>query len=106
MFSSGAEATELVPISEGYVLHRGMSTFPQGGETITRAVLKFIESKSINPVYPYFDYEFSFNIDAKKEAHLNLLDSVSASVRRHFKMKIAREAKEEFVRVLTDTEEK
>lgn len=106
VFSSGAESTELVPISDGYVLHRGMSHFAQGGETITRAVLKFLEDRSINPFYPHFDYECSFNMDVKKEATLNMLDSVTASVRRYFKLKIAREAKEEFVRVLTDTEEK
>jgi actin-related protein len=106
VFSSGAEATELVPICDGYLLYRGMSSFPHGGETITRQVLKFMEDKAINKLHPYFDYECSFNIDAKKETSLNILTDVSASIRRHFKLKIAREAKEEFVRVLTDTEEK
>lgn len=73
---------------------------------MTRAVLKFLEEKSINPIYPHFDYQFSYSADFKKEAILSKLDNVTASMRRHFKLKIAREAKEEFVRVLTDTEEK
>lgn len=106
VFTSGAETTELIPVSDGYVLHRGMSSFAQGGETVTRAVLKFLEERCVNGFHPHFDYEYSFNTDAKKEASLNMLDSVSESMRRHFRLKIAREAKEEFVRVLTDTEEK
>ena len=106
VFSSGAECTELVPVCDGYVLHRGMSSFALGGETITRAVLKFLDERAINPFFPYFDYEYSFNIDARKEATLSQLEGVSASVRNYFKLKIAREAKEEFVRVLTVTEEK
>jgi len=106
VFSSGAEATELVPVCDGYVLQRGMSSFAQGGESVTRAVLKFLDERAVNPIYPYFDYEYSFNMDARKEATLSPLEGVSASVRKHFKLKIAREAKEEFVRVHTDTEEK
>lgn len=83
-----------------------MSSFNQGGETITREVLKFLEHKATNPIHPYFDYEYSMNSEMNKEATLSSLENVTDSMRRHFKLKIAREAKEEFVRVNTDSEEK
>jgi actin-related protein len=63
VFSSGAEQTDLTPICDGYILKRGMSCFNQGGETITRAVLDFLESKSINKIHPYFDYEYQMNTE-------------------------------------------
>lgn len=106
VYSSGAELTELIPICDGYILKRGMSSFNHGGESITREVLKFLEQKATNPIYPHFDYEFSMNNESQKESNLLKLDNVTDSMRRFFKMKIAREAKEEFVRVHTDTEEK
>jgi hypothetical protein len=34
------------------------------------------------------------------------MENVTDSVRKYYKLKIAREAKEEFVRVMTDGEEK
>jgi hypothetical protein len=46
------------------------------------------------------------NTEQVKEATLAPLDNVTDSMRKYYKLKIAREAKEEFVRVMTDTEQK
>ena len=107
VYSSGAEQTELMPICDGYILRRGFKSFNQGGNTVTRAVLNFMESNPTNPVHPHFDYEFSMtSVNDKKEATLAPLNNITDSMRKHYKLKLAKEAKEEFVRVLTDREEK
>ena len=96
----------MVPVSEGYILRRGLLSQNHGGEEITRKVLEFMESKATNPILPHFDYEYAVNNEGMKEANLNKIKGVTASMREYFKLAIAREAKEEFVRVLTESEEK
>lgn len=102
VLQSGGELTQVMPISDGYILNKGLNSFNTGGEYVTSEILKYLEKKSINGVHPYFDYQYSLNNEGMKEAKLVRLEGVRESVRDYYKMKIAREAKEIMVRVKVD----
>lgn len=102
VLQSGGELTQVMPVSDGYILNKGLSSFYTAGEYITGGVLKFLKEKSINGISPYFDYNFTLNSEGVKHGRLAKLEGVRDSVRNFYEMKIAREAKESIVKVRVD----
>lgn len=103
ILQSGGEMTQAMPISDGYILTKGLNSFNTAGEHVTEEVLKYLKRKSNNGVHPYFDYVYSMSNDGIKEAKYQRLEGVRDSVRNFYEMKIAREAKEMLAKVRVES---
>ena len=108
IFESGAELTQVMPISDGFVLHRGLESFNLAGEHVTKKVLDLMDSRvredltagRAESVLPYFDYQYEQDAEGAKVARLERLDGVRDSMRDFFRMRVARDAKEGVVGVM------
>jgi len=97
---SGASSTEVVPVSDGYILKKGLLSISKGGEYLTNKMLEYIEGK-VGKFNPFFDYQFEHNPDGIRNTNICLASAVSDDVRKYFKSRIAREAKELFLKIKT-----
>lgn len=107
VLETGANLTQIVPIAEGYILHKSMISTPIGGDTLTRSILTSIEEKRGREMLPHFCYRYSFDAEGNKQAIENpLVGNVDPSVLLFHKMRYAQEMKELLFKVSAPSDEK
>ena len=105
ILDSGSGQTQVLPISDGYILKKGLKTFNFAGENLTKKVMDLLENKakeSGGKFSPFFDFKYQWDGEENRNAVFEPLEGVRDSVRNFFKMKIARDAKEMFFAILND----
>jgi actin-related protein len=106
VLETGANITQVVPISEGYTLGKSVITTHVGGDTMTQNLLHHIEEKTEKPLLPQFHYKYRFNQDLSgREASPANIGHVDPSVLQFHKLRYVQEIKELHFRVSTPSEE-
>lgn len=105
VLESGANITQVVPISEGYTLYKSMITNHIGGETVTQHLTDYIEQSRGKELLPNFYYQYSTEQEGLRTATLKDIGHVDPSVLEYHKRRIGQEMKEVVCKVATPSEE-
>lgn len=103
ILDSGSSGTTTVPVHDGYALRKSTLRYEIGGESITERVLKHVEDKLKTEVKPRYSFQIRLDKDNKKMMPIDLnFPNTHPSYERFCKMEIARDIKENVVRINTD----
>lgn len=106
VLETGANVTQIVPISEGYTLYKSLVSSNIGGDTLTSNILNHVEEKKGSPLLPHFCYQYTFDQEgSKKESALREKQAIDPSVLLFHKLRLAQEMKELHFKVSIPTEE-
>lgn len=99
---AGSDFSQIVPISDGYVIHKNMMNTQFGGECFTKKIYEEIVRLTNGMIYPIFDLRINLEKGDKKDVEYQLLDNVHESVREFHRLDIARDIKESFCKILVN----
>jgi actin-related protein len=103
ILDSGASGTTTVPVHDGYALRKSIIRYEIGGETITERVLRYVEDKMKTEIKPRYSFLIKLDKDNKKMLPIEqVFLNTHPSYERFCKMEIARDLKENVVRINTD----
>lgn len=105
VLESGANLTQVVPISEGYILYKSMATTHIGGDTVTQDLINYVEENRSKELLPYFYYQYSSEQESQRTATLKDIGHVDPSVLDFHKKRFVQEMKELHFKVATPSEE-
>src|SRR3990167_6938553 len=106
VLETGANLTQVVPVSEGYTLYKSIMSTNVGGDTMTNNILNHIEEKIGGSLLPHFCYQYSFDQEGcKKESQLKQNLSIDPSVLAFHKIRLVQELKELHFKVSIPAEE-
>lgn len=99
---SGAYSTDITPVHDGYFLRKNSAKIPYGGENLTKEILAKIDIVSgFHNFMPYFDYVYENRVDGARNTTPAKNTKIHESFRDHFRMRVAREIKESYIKVPT-----
>jgi actin-related protein len=107
VLETGANITQVAPVSEGYVLHKSLLTQSVGGDTISENIVKYIEDSQQKELLPRFMFKYNtdtFGNVTIKQRPLEV-SAVSASVLEFHKLRVAQDIKELYCRLLNTNDD-
>lgn len=105
VLESGANITQIVPVSEGYVLYKSLMTSHVGGDTITKNIIDYIEQNRGRELLPHFYYQYSTEQEGQRTSTPKQIGHVDPSVLEFHKKRFVQELKEAYFKVNTLSEE-
>jgi actin-like protein 6A len=105
VLESGANLTQVVPVSEGYILYKSMATSHIGGDTVTQHLINHIEENRGKELLPSFNYQYSSENEGQRNVNLKDIGHVDPSVLDFHKKRFSQEMKELYFKVATPSEE-
>lgn len=103
VLEAGATTTQIVPVSEGYILYKAMGTYNLGGDTLTQNLLNDIEKKTGKEVLPYFYYRYTVDTSNPEKLTRTVMTKndvceVSPEVLQFHKLRVVQEIKEQYLK--------
>ena len=106
VIESGSDFTQIVPVSDGFVLHKNMYNCPIGGEYYTKKIMESVENiHQKSDIAPLFDLKMLWENREKKGTEYQPLEGVSDSVRLYHRLQIARDIKESCCKIIPNRHE-
>lgn len=105
VLETGANLTQVVPISEGYILYKNMATSHIGGDTVTQHLIDHIEQSRGKELLPSFYYHYTSEQEGPRTVVPKNIGHVDPSVLDFHKKRFAQELKELYFKVATPNEE-
>lgn len=106
VLETGANITQIVPVSEGYTLGKSTITAQIGGDTMTQNILNHIEEKRGEELLPHFCYDYKFDPESSsREGQRKDIGFVEPSVLQFHKLRYVQEMKELLFKVATPSDE-
>lgn len=105
VLETGANLTQLVPISEGYTLYKALMSAPVGGDTVTWNIASYLEDSRGKQLLPPHCYNFSIDAEGAKIAEIKDYRNMDPSALHFHKMRYVQEMKEMLFKVSTPSDE-
>ena len=97
--------TQIVPVSEGYILYKSMMTSNVGGDTVTKNIIDHIERNRGQELLPHFYYQYTMEQESQRTATLKDIGHVDPSILEFHKKRFIQELKELYFKVNTHSED-
>lgn len=105
VLEAGANSTQIVPVSEGYILYKSLLSSPVGGETVTKNLVDYVEQNTGKELLPHFYYNYTFEQEGQRTATLKNIGHIDPSVLEFHKKRFVQELKELYLKVNTQSED-
>jgi len=102
VLETGANITQVAPVSEGYLLHKSLLTHRIGGDTVSEDIIRHIEDSQQKELLPRFMFKYitdPYGNLAIKQKPLAVA-SLTSSVLEFHKLRVAQDIKELYCRLL------
>jgi actin-like protein 6A len=102
ILDTGASSTYAVPVHDGYALQKCMLKYDLGGEYLTEKVRSYVEETLKIPIVPRYNVQVKVDAENQKKYDYVEYGNTHPNYEYYCKMEIARDIKENIVRIMSD----